>query len=257
MNGWITVLGIAFIFFATALGSAAVYCFKGDLPPKLQAAIFGFAAGVMLAASVWSLLLPALSQAENAWGNYALLPVCIGFLLGGALIVGFDRLLHYRKNPTGILSDVRARKLFLSMTLHNIPEGLAVGFAFGGAYALGTTAAYWTALGLAFGIGIQNFPEGAAVSLPIKSAIGSPRKAFLFGAVSAIAEPIFAVIGYFFAAHLQFLQPWLLAFSAGAMIFVVAEELLPEAQRSTSSSIGAWGAMVGFVFMMTLDVLLG
>ena len=257
MNGWITVLGIVFIFFSTALGSAAVYCFKGDLPPKLQAAIFGFAAGVMLAASVWSLLLPALSQAENAWGNYALFPISVGFLLGGALIVGFDCILHYKINPSGALADGRARKLFLSMTLHNIPEGLAVGFAFGGAYVLGTSAAYWTSLGLAFGIGIQNFPEGAAVTLTIKSSLGNPHKAFLFGVISAVVEPIFAVIGYFFAAGLQFLQPWLLAFSAGAMIFVVAEELLPESQRNASGSIGAWGAMLGFVVMMALDVLLG
>ena len=262
MNGtMMTILGITFIFFMTVLGAATVYCFKREIPPRLQAAIFGFAAGVMLAASVWSLLLPALSQAENGWGRYAFIPVFIGFLAGGALIVGVDRMLTFRQckinKGQGLLADGRARKLFLSMTLHNIPEGLAVGFAFGAAYAVGTLAAYVAALGLAIGVGIQNLPEGAAVSLPIKTALNSKHKAFLYGFISAVTEPIFALIGYFFAARLQILQPWLLAFSAGAMIFVVAEELLPESQTEQGDSIGAWGAMFGFAFMMVLDVALG
>lgn len=248
----ITILGIGFIFLMTTLGAALVYCFKTQMPEKLQAALFGFAAGVMTAASVWSLLLPALAEAESVWNGLAFLPVTIGFLLGGALIVGFDRALGVRGNK----EEGRARKLFLSVTLHNIPEGLAVGFAFGAAFAAGTSAAYIAALGLAIGVGVQNFPEGAAVSLPMQTALQSKHKAFLYGVLSAVVEPIFAVIGYFFAAYLRVLQPWLLAFSAGAMIFVVSEELLPEAKREGSGSIGAWGVMIGFILMMILDVAL-
>ena len=262
MNGTtMTVFGITFIFLMTALGSAAVYCFKRDIPLKVQAAIFGFAAGIMLAASVWSLLLPALSQAEKDWGRCAFIPVLIGFLCGGALIVGVDRMIALCQKKRGktksLFSNGHLRKLFLSMTLHNIPEGLAVGFAFGGAYAVGTLSSYVAALGLAIGVGIQNLPEGAAVSLPIKATLNNKRKAFYYGLISAIVEPIFALMGYFFAARLQNLQPWLLAFSAGAMIFVVAEELLPEARKDEENSIGAWGAMLGFAFMMVLDVALG
>lgn len=248
----ITILGIGFIFLMTTLGAALVYCFKAQMPKKLQAALFGFAAGVMTAASVWSLLLPALSEAEPEWGNLSFIPVTIGFLLGGALIVGFDRALNFRKNE----ESGRAKKLFLSVTLHNIPEGLAVGFAFGAAFSAGTPAAYVAALGLAVGVGFQNLPEGAAVSLPMQTALKSKNRAFLYGVFSAIVEPLFAVLGYFFAAYLQVLQPWLLAFSAGAMIFVVSEELLPETKGDAKSSIGAWGVMLGFALMMILDVAL-
>ncbi len=255
----ITVFGIAFIFLTTVLGAALVYCFKKEIPKKLQSVIFGFAAGVMTAASVWSLLLPALEESEKVWGRCAFIPVSIGFLLGGALIVVFERVYTFSKAPNGEWGDtpasVRARKLFFSMTLHNIPEGLAVGFAFGAAHLAGTAAAYIAALGLAVGIGCQNLPEGAAVSLPMKTALNSKNKAFVFGVGSALAEPIFAIIGYFFVSYLRVLQPWLLAFSAGAMIFVVAEELLPET-KCDGGSIGAWGVMVGFVLMMVLDVAL-
>ena len=249
----VIIFGISFIFFATVLGAAAVYFYKKYIPSRVEAVIFGFAAGVMLAASVWSLLLPALAQAEKEWGRYAFIPIVIGFLSGGILIVALDKLLSYRKNA---IMDGRARRLFLSITLHNIPEGLAVGFAFGAAYAMGTPTSYAVALGLAIGIGIQNLPEGAAVSLPLKNTFGSRRKAFLYGVFSAAAEPIFAVIGFYFSTWLQVLQPWLLDFSAGAMVFVAAEELLPEAKRQGEGAIGSWGAMLGFAVMMLLDVAL-
>ncbi len=248
----LTILGIGFIFLTTSLGAALVYCFKEQMPKKLQAALFGFAAGIMTAAAVWSLLLPALSEAENGWGRLGFIPVTIGFLLGGALIVGFDRALKLGKKE----EHGRAKKLFLSVTLHNIPEGLAVGFAFGAALTAGTAAAYIAALGLAVGVGIQNFPEGAAVSLPMQATLKSKHKAFLCGVFSGGVEPVFAIVGYFFAAYLQILQPWLLAFSAGAMIFVVSEELLPETKRDIKSSVGAWGVMLGFALMMVLDVAL-
>ena len=146
--------------------------------------------------------------------------------------------------------------LVLSITLHNIPESLAVGFAFGGAWGLGTQAAFISALGVAIGIGIQNFPEGAAVSLPMRAALKSKHKAFLYGLASGAVEPIFAALGCVFAAYLHLLQPWLLAFAAGAMIFVVTQDLLPDTELAGEKgrAIGAWGATIGFVVMMILDV---
>ena len=244
-NTAITLFGISFIFIMTVMGAAFVYAFKSKMPDRLESALFGFASGIMTAASVWSLLLPALSQAEIIWKNIAFLPVALGFLFGGILIALFSVCKKGRMN--------RAKKLFLSVTLHNIPEGLAVGFAFGAARTVGTSAAYLSALGLAVGVGVQNFPEGAAVSLPMQTVTKNRNKAFLYGVFSATVEPIFAVLGYFFIAHLQVLQPWLLAFSAGAMIFVVAEELLPETK---DRGFGAWGVMIGFTLMMILDVAL-
>ena len=247
-----TLFGFFFIFFTTVLGAAFVYCIKEELSPKLYALIFGFSAGIMTAASVWSLLLPALEGAKESLNKYAFLPVSSAFLLGGALIVLFERLT--KQNEGCSMELLRAKKLFLSMTLHNIPEGLAVGFAFGVASLTGTRLAYMAALGLALGIGFQNLPEGAAVSLPMKTALNSKNKAFFYGVCSAVVEPIFAVIGYLFIGYLQPLQPWLLAFSAGAMIFVVADELLPQT-KTEQSGFGAWGFMIGFVCMMILDLL--
>ena len=151
----------------------------------------------------------------------------------------------------------RPAKLFLAVTIHNIPEGLAVGLAFGGAAASGEYAAFVAALGLAIGMAVQNFPEGAAVSLPMKNAVGSRTKAFLYGAASGAVEPVFALLGYFLAANLSAAQPWFLSFAAGAMIFVVAEDLIPAANVSSHPHLGTWGVMVGFAIMMSLDVALG
>lgn len=249
---WITILGITFIFLMTTLGGALVYCFKKELPLKLQSIFYGLAGGVMTAASIWSLLLPALTEAEVTWGKLAFIPVAIGFLLGGLLIVLVEKWMHLPSKG----EEGRAKKLFLSMTVHNIPEGLAVGFAFGAAHSIGTPTAHFSALMLAIGMGIQNFPEGAAVTLPMQTALKSKHKAFLYGVWSALVEPISAVIGILFATFLRVLQPWLLAFAAGAMIFVVAEELLP-ASKAEGHSWGAWGVMIGFTIMMILDVALG
>jgi ZIP family zinc transporter len=148
-------------------------------------------------------------------------------------------------------------KLFFAVTLHNIPEGLALGFAFGAAAVSGDTAAYISALGLAIGIGIQNFPEGAAISLPMRQVTGNSKKAFLFGMGSGVVEPLSAIVGFLLASHLIVLQPWLLAFSAGAMLFVVAEDLIPDANLSENPHTGTWGFMIGFIIMMILDVALG
>lgn len=254
---WITVFGIGFIFIMTALGAGLVYFFKKEISATVNAAFSGFASGIMLAASVWSLLLPAIKQAEERWAKFSLMYVVGSFLLGGMFLLIFDKLTRSLYQTSAELK--RSAKLFFAVTLHNVPEGLAVGFAFGAAHAVGTTAAYLSALGLAIGIGIQNLPEGAAVSLPLYSALGNKHKAFLYGAVSGLAELIFGTVGYYLATYLQWLQPVLLAFSAGAMVFVVAEELIPDTrnERVKAPSIGAWGVMIGFAVMMALDVVLG
>ncbi|MBQ7924561.1 MAG: ZIP family metal transporter [Clostridia bacterium] len=251
---WITVLGFSFIFLATALGAAVVFFFKGEISPKINAFFLGLASGVMIAASVWSLLLPAIEQSQTLFGALAFLPAVIGLFLGGVFLVLLDRVKP--KNRESVRMQKHTR-LFLAVTLHNIPEGLAVGFAFGAAAVLGETAAYLSALGLAIGIGIQNFPEGLAIALPIKTALNSRKRAFLWGTASGLPEPVFAVLGYFLASWLQILQPWLLAFSAGAMLFVAAEDLIPDSKMQSDSCVGAWGVLLGFILMMALDVALG
>ena len=194
---------------------------------KLNTLFLGFASGVMVAASVWSLLIPSIEGAEETYGSLSFLPAVIGFLLGGAFLVLIDKLVpHFHKG-------------------------------FGAAAAMGEYSAYVSALALAIGIAIQNFPEGAAVSLPMKTATGSRSKAFLYGMGSGAVEPVFAVVGYFLAANLTAAQPWFLAFAAGAMIFVVVEDLIPDAHLSEHPHFGTWGAMLGFAVMMALDVALG
>lgn len=261
---WITIFGIAFIFVMTTLGAAIVFCFKKKIPSKLNVAFLGLASGIMLAASIWSLLLPAFEESTREWGEFALIPVLTGFLLGAAALLVLDKFTPVIRAEEGAsaenVSAFRSiNKLFLAVSLHNIPEGLAVGFAFGAAHAVGTTAAYMSALTLAIGIGVQNFPEGAAVSLPLSAALNSRKKAFLYGMGSGLPEPIFAALGYFLAAYIRALQPWLLAFSAGAMIFVVFAELIPQARDKENEKIplGACCAMLGFALMTALDIALG
>ena len=256
-----TVIGFSIIFIATTLGAALVFFFKKDISDKTNTLFLGFAAGIMIAASVWSLLIPSIESAES-YGKWSFVPAVIGFLCGGVFLVILDKLVPHLHKGTGQEegphNDFRkSTKLFLAITIHNIPEGLAVGFAFGGAAVLGTQAAYLTALGLAIGIAIQNFPEGAAVALPLKKATGSSVKSFLFGMGSGAVEPVAAVIGFFLASTLTAAQPWLLAFAAGAMIFVVAEDLIPDAKLADHPHLGTWGVMVGFAVMMALDVALG
>lgn len=256
-----TIFGICFIFAMTTLGASIVYFFRKEISDRANTVFLGFASGIMVAASVWSLLLPAIEGAQN-YGKWSWVPAAVGFLLGGGFLVLLDRVVpHVHSNASqeeGPHSSLKkSTKLFLAVTMHNIPEGLAVGFAFGAAAALGESAAYVSALGLAIGIGIQNLPEGAAVSLPMKSATGSKHKAFAFGAGSGAVEPIFALIGYFLAAYLTVLQPWLLSFAAGAMIFVVAEDLIPDSKLAERPHLGTWSVMIGFVLMMILDVALG
>ncbi len=255
------ILGFLVIFLATTAGSAIVWFFKRDISDKVNTLFLGFASGIMVAASVWSLIIPSIEGAES-WGKWNFVPALIGFLLGGLFLVLLDHVVpHFHKGTNeeeGPRSSLKkSTKMFLAVTMHNIPEGLAVGFAFGAAAAMGEYSAYVSALALAIGIAIQNFPEGAAVSLPMKTTTGSRGKAFLYGMGSGAVEPVFAVVGYFLAANLMAAQPWFLAFAAGAMIFVVVEDLIPDAHLSEHPHFGTWGAMLGFAVMMALDVALG
>ena len=272
MYVWATIGGIIFPFFTTALGAALVFCFKNEISRKMNALFLGFASGIMIAASVWSLIIPALQQAENAWGRYAFIPISIGIFIGAVFLWLTDKLLRsLRKRKLGVVSGNQLKntfKLFLAITLHNVPEGLAVGFAFGLAWSVQTEQYFFAALGLAFGIGIQNLPEGAAIALPMRTALKSKRKAFYYGAISGVCESLFACLGCMLAAYLRFLQPWLLAFSAGTMLYVVAEDLLPSANSmpinekekivpTVNYTHAAWGFIIGFIIMLTLDVALG
>ena len=260
----ITVIGISFIFLMTTLGSAVVFLFKGKVSQNLSSAFLGFASGLMIAASVWSLLLPAIEQ-SNSLGMLSFVPASCGIVLGCLFLAVLDKFIPYlltkrRKKEGDFVKESRlskSGKLFLAVTLHNIPEGLAVGLAYGNAFLDSGTNVFMSALWLAIGIGIQNLPEGTAISLPMKEQLGSNKKAFLFGTLSGLVEPIMAVIGIWLSTSLSSLMPWFLSFSAGAMLFVVAEELLPDAKNNSRENVSTWAFILGFVVMMILDVALG
>ena len=263
-NVWLTVFGIWFVFLMTTLGAALVFCFFKTISAKWNVIFFGFASGIMLSASIWSLLLPAFEQITPKMGKFSFLMIGVGFLSGCVFLIILDRFIllirgkEVKNEKKETPSEIKNRKLFLAVTLHNIPEGLAVGFAFGVARITNAPTAYMSALLLAVGIGVQNFPEGAAIALPLLST-KSKTQAFLYGVLSGLPEPIFAVLGYILSAGLVFLQPWLLAFSAGTMFFVVVDELLPSLknEQRERSSLGAVAVTIGFVLMMSLDVALG
>lgn len=260
------LIGTLFTYGVTALGAALVFFFK-SINPRVLKGMLGFAAGIMIAASFWSLLAPGISMAEEL-GQTAWLTASIGFLLGGAFLYLVDKLLPHlhmgldtSKSEGLKTSWQRSVLLVLAITMHNIPEGLAVGVAFG-AVASGSVegATLAGAITLAIGIGLQNFPEGAAVSIPLRREGFSRRKAFLYGQASGIVEPIAGVIGALTVITIRPILPYALAFAAGAMIYVVIEELIPEAQRESGGSntdIATIGAMIGFSIMMILDVALG
>ena len=257
----ITILGISIIFLATTLGAAMVYLFRKDISPKLNTVLLGFAGGIMIAASIWSLIIPAIEDSAS-WGTWKFVPAVAGIALGAAFMVLIDKIVPHFHQGTGEEEGLRSglskpTKMFLAMTIHNVPEGLAVGFAFGGAALVGTQEAFLAALGLAIGIAIQNFPEGAAVSLPMAKQLGSKHKAFLYGAFSGAVEPIAAILGYFLATMMAAAMPWLLAFAAGAMLFVVVEDLIPDAHLAEHPHLGTYGIIAGFILMMVLDVALG
>lgn len=256
------LLGTCFTWFLTALGASVVFFFK-TINRKVMDGMLGSAAGVMIAASFWSLLSPAIEMVEQA-GGIPWVPPLIGFLSGGAFLWGIDKVLPHLHSgfPTSEAEGVktswqRSVLLVLAITLHNIPEGLAVGVAFGAAAAGHPAASIGAAVALAIGIGIQNFPEGAAVSVPLRREGLSRRKSFMYGQFSGMVEPIAGVLGAIAVVYMQPLLPYALSFAAGAMIYVVAEELIPESQAEKHSDIATIGVMIGFAIMMTLDVALG
>lgn len=257
--------GTGFTFLMTALGAASVFLLRNEEHRKLFQRIFlGFAAGVMIAASVWSLLIPAIEQAEAA-GQPGWTPAAGGFVLGALFLMALHQLLPHlhpgEKHAEGLPSRwQRPTLLFTAVTLHNIPEGMSVGLLF--AMASQTAGAAGEAyLGMAFalaiGIGLQNFPEGAAISLPLAREGFSLGKAFAMGSLSGIVEPVFGILVVLVSAYIQPFMPWLLAFAAGAMVYVVVEELIPEAHLGEHSNVGTLGVIAGFVIMMVLDVALG
>ncbi|MDY2657774.1 MAG: ZIP family metal transporter [Candidatus Limiplasma sp.] len=257
---YLAFLGTMFTFLATALGAATVFFFKKDIPHSMQRAFLGFAAGVMIAASVWSLLIPAMEMAEKS-GTPAWLPAAGGFVLGAMFLLALDRLLPHlhpgSSEPEGMKSSLaRTTMLVLAVTLHNVPEGLAVGLAFGLA-GENSAMSLSGALALSLGMALQNFPEGAAISLPLKKEGLSNTRSFVYGALSGIVEPIAGVLGVLAAGAVTGIMPWLLAFAAGAMIYVVVEELIPEASLGEHSHTGTLSVMLGFLVMMVLDVALG
>lgn len=255
------LLGTGFTCLATILGAGMVYFFKKDIGQTMQRVFLGFAAGVMIAASVWSLLIPAMEMAESQ-GQNVFLPVGGGFAIGGAFLMLLDRLLPHlhldSDEPEGLPAHFkRTTMVTLAVTLHNIPEGMAVGLAFSVAAQSPEAGALAGAVALAIGMGLQNFPEGAAISLPLRAQGISKNKSFLCGAASGVVEPIFGMLTVLVAGSIGGIMPWILSFAAGAMIYVVVEELIPEAHLGEHSHAGTASVMVGFLVMMLLDVMLG
>lgn len=254
-------LGLLIPFVGTTLGSAMVFFLKGEMNNKVQKLLLGFASGVMIAASVWSLLIPAIDMASEQ-KQIPWVPASIGFLLGIAFLLALDTFIpHLHTNeekPEGIKANLKkSTMLVLAVTLHNIPEGMAVGVVLSGLLFDKPLITVTGALALSIGIAIQNFPEGAIISMPLKNNSVSRGKAFCYGMLSGIVEPIFGLITVLIS---HMIKPWLpgfLSFAAGAMIYVVIEELIPESQDGEHSNIGTIGAALGFTLMMILDVALG
>jgi ZIP family zinc transporter len=257
------LVATCFTWFVTAAGAGLVIFFK-TINRKVLDGMLGFAAGVMIAASFWSLLAPAIEMAENDSKLPAYIPAAVGFLLGGAFLFAVDKILPHlhpglqRSEAEGISTTwQRSVLLVLAITLHNFPEGLAVGVAFGALAAGLPSATLAGAVALAIGIGIQNFPEGTVVSVPLRREGFSRFRSFFWGQASGVVEPIAGVLGAVAVIAMKPLLPYALAFAAGAMIYVCVEELIPESQAQTSTDVATIGAMLGFTVMMTLDVALG
>jgi len=256
------LLATLFTWGVTALGASVVFVFK-TVNRKLLDAMLGFAAGIMIAASYWSLLAPAIAMTE-ASGGIPWVPAAVGFLTGGVFLFSVDKVLPHLhlgfpvEEAEGIKTSWhRSVLLVLAITLHNIPEGLAVGVAFGAVAAGVPEASLGAAVALALGIGIQNFPEGLAVAAPLRREGWSRKKSFMYGQASGFVEPIAGVIGAAAVMLMRPLLPYALSFAAGAMIYVVVEELIPESQLARNTDLATMAAMVGFALMMTLDVALG
>ena len=256
-----TVIGIAIPFLGTSLGAACVFFMKRALGNLVQRALAGFAAGVMVAASIWSLLIPAIEQMEG-WGMLSFLPACVGFWIGILFLLVLDHLIPHlhvgsteAEGPKTRLN--RTTMMVLAVTLHNIPEGMAVGVMYAGFLSGSMQITAASALALSLGIAIQNFPEGAFITMPLRAEGESTRHAFMGGVLSGIVEPIGAVVTILASQLIVPLLPYLLSFAAGAMLYVVVEELIPEMSQGRHSNIGTLLFAVGFSVMMALDVALG
>ena len=262
MNMNTSIIATLLIPFAgTLIGSAFVFFMKKEMPVLLQKALLGFASGVMVAASVWSLLIPSMEMSAGE-GICTVLPAAIGFIAGMGFLLAVDYLtphLHIGdESPEGLKARIsKTAMLALAVTIHNIPEGMAVGAVIAGSLQDGIGIAPAAAMATAIGIAIQNIPEGAIISMPMRAAGNSRRKSFLIGGLSGIVEPIGAVLVILLASLMTPILPYFLAFAAGAMLYVVVEELIPEASVGQHSNISTIGFAIGFVLMMVLDVVLG
>lgn len=248
-------------FLGTTLGAAMVFLMKKEINKKIEKLLLGFAAGVMIAASVWSLIIPSIDMAKEQ-GIISWIPASIGFSLGILFLLALDHIiphLHLKTDkPEGIRAKLKnSTMMALAVTLHNIPEGMAVGVVFAGMIAQNAGITLASAIALAIGIAIQNFPEGAIISMPLRGEGVSKTKAFVYGMLSGIVEPIGAVLTILITSTIVPVLPYILSFAAGAMMYVVVEELIPEAQEGEHTDIGTVGVAIGFVLMMILDVALG
>ncbi|MBX7095039.1 MAG: ZIP family metal transporter [Flavobacteriales bacterium] len=260
---WSALIATTFTWLVTAAGAALVFFFK-TMHRGLLDAMLGFTGGVMVAASFWSLLNPSIEWSENLYPSAPWMPAAVGFLLGALFLFGLDKWLPHlhinynEEESEGMKTQWhRTTLLVLAITLHNIPEGLAVGVLFGAAANGMDPAAFSAAIALAIGIGIQNFPEGIAVAMPLRRQGVSRRKSFFYGQLSAIVEPIAGVVGAIAVIYMEPILPFALAFAAGAMIYVVVEEVIPETQRDKYTDVATLGFIGGFLVMMILDVALG
>lgn len=254
-------IGLLIPFIGTSLGSAMVFFMRNKINKRVEKLLLGFASGVMVAASIWSLIIPAIDMTEGQ-GKTGWIPAAIGFMLGVVFLLVLDSIiphLHLKTDkPEGIKSRFKkTTMLVLAVTLHNIPEGMAVGVVFAGVLAQNMEMTLAGAVALSIGIAIQNFPEGAIISMPLKEEGVSKSKAFLYGSLSGIVELIAATLTILLTSVVRPILPYILAFAAGAMIYVVVEELIPESQSGEHSNIGTIGVAIGFVVMMILDVALG
>lgn len=254
------ILGILIPFVGTVLGSSIVFFMKNTLNKGIEKLLLGLAAGVMIAASIWSLLMPSFEMAESQ-GLIIWLPAAVGFIFGVIFLIVIDILISKLEKNLEIEKKNKDLKnnimLFLAITLHNIPEGMAVGVAFAGVLAGNVGMTMAGAISLAFGIAIQNFPEGAIISMPLKSTGMTKKQAFLYGTLSGVVEPISAFITLLLTSKITAILPYLLAFAAGSMMYVVADELIPKSQDGKYSKLGIMGLTFGFLIMMILDVALG
>ena len=253
------ILGLIFPFLGTTIGASMVFFLKDKLNTKLQKILLGFASGVMIAASIWSLIIPAIDMSANV--KLAWLPAAIGFLLGMGFLLLLDTViphLHINSSePEGPKAKIKkSTMLIFAVTLHNIPEGMAVGVVLAGAYYGNALLTMTGALALSIGIALQNLPEGAIISMPLIGEGYTKKKAFLSGMISGIVEPIAAIVTILLIAFVEPILPYLLAFAAGAMIYVVVEELIPESQSGEHSNLATIALALGFVLMMILDVAL-